>query len=65
MDDYVQQIGRAGRDGKKSRCVLFYRPEDFARNKQILLHGASEPDRQSYYLTNRLDALKDLSLIHI
>lgn len=60
MDDYVQQIGRAGRDGKKSRCVLFYRPEDFARNKQILLHGASEPERQSGYLINRLDALRDI-----
>ncbi len=24
MTDYIQQIGRAGRDGRKVHCVLFY-----------------------------------------
>lgn len=24
MTDYIQQIGRAGRDGRKARCILFY-----------------------------------------
>lgn len=24
MTDYIQQIGRAGRDGRKDHCVLFY-----------------------------------------
>ena len=23
MTDYIQQIGRAGRDGRKAHCVLF------------------------------------------
>ena len=36
MDGYVQKVGRAGRDGKKSRCVLFYTKSDFDRNKRIL-----------------------------
>lgn len=36
MDGYVQEIGRAGRDGRKSRCVLFYTKSDFDRNKRIL-----------------------------
>ncbi|WFR74510.1 RecQ family ATP-dependent DNA helicase [Prescottella defluvii] len=30
LDDYYQQIGRAGRDGADALAVLFYRPEDLA-----------------------------------
>lgn len=30
LDDYYQQIGRAGRDGAEAVAVLFYRPEDLA-----------------------------------
>ena len=36
MDGFVQEIGRAGRDDKKSRCVLFYTKSDFDRNKRTL-----------------------------
>ena len=36
MDGYTQEIGRAGRDGRNSRCVLFYTKSDFDRNKRIL-----------------------------
>ncbi|WP_242676758.1 RecQ family ATP-dependent DNA helicase [Rhodococcus sp. ABRD24] len=30
LDDYYQQIGRAGRDSEPALAVLFYRPEDLA-----------------------------------
>lgn len=30
VDDYYQEIGRAGRDGEPALALLFYRPEDLA-----------------------------------
>lgn len=35
LTDYIQQIGRAGRDGKKAKCILFYTPTDWATCKRI------------------------------
>lgn len=32
MEAYAQEVGRAGRDGLNASCVLFYRPQDLARN---------------------------------
>ena len=29
MNDYIQQTGRAGRDGGKAHCILLYSSEDF------------------------------------
>lgn len=36
MDGYIQEIGRAGRDGKKSKCILIYAENDFSKNKLII-----------------------------
>ena len=33
MEAYLQQIGRAGRDGLSSRCVMFYSDNDFVNYK--------------------------------
>lgn len=42
MDGYVQEIGRAGRDGKKAKCVLLYAKSDVTRNERILCHGGKK-----------------------
>lgn len=57
LDGYVQETGRAGRDGKKSRCVLFYANSDFADNERILRQGNEEVTHQKL---RRLRALQDL-----
>lgn len=42
---YYQEIGRAGRDGKSSRCVLLYDAEDLAI-QQHFINGAKPSARQ-------------------
>lgn len=36
MDGYIQEIGRAGRDGKRSKCLLLYSKSDYVRNASLL-----------------------------
>lgn len=60
MDGYVQEIGRAGRDGKKSRCMLFFTKADFERNKRILSHsGGNKAIRRKLKRLNALHGLVD------
>ena len=58
IDGYVQEIGRAGRDGKNAECVLIYSPSDFSANRNILSHGAKK--KAAAYSIKRLEALRKL-----
>ena len=42
IDSYYQEIGRAGRDGKPARAVLFYRAEDLNVHKFLKSGGQLE-----------------------
>lgn len=57
MSGYVQEIGRAGRDGKKADCILLYTKGDAGRNKNILSQGNCKAARRGI---KDLDALKRL-----
>lgn len=56
IDAYAQEIGRAGRDGKKARAVLLYTPTDFADASRIIRQN--NDDKTDYRGEKRLDALK-------
>lgn len=42
LSDYTQQIGRGGRNGKKTHCILLYAPGDEKRALRILKGTAGE-----------------------
>jgi len=43
LEQYVQEAGRAGRDGRPSRCVLLFDPADLAIQEHLQRRGRASP----------------------
>ena len=46
IENYYQEIGRAGRDGADSECVLLFSPGDVHTQKYLVEVGIENPDRK-------------------
>ncbi|WP_027701949.1 DNA helicase RecQ [Metaclostridioides mangenotii] len=46
IENYYQEIGRAGRDGEKSECILMFTPGDIQVQKYLIDLGIDNPDRK-------------------
>ncbi|MGL5085479.1 MAG: DNA helicase RecQ, partial [Clostridium sp.] len=47
IEGYYQEIGRAGRDGEKSECILLFAPGDIHTHKYLIEIGTESEDRKS------------------
>ncbi|GGI31252.1 MULTISPECIES: RecQ family ATP-dependent DNA helicase [Staphylococcus] len=57
--NYIQEIGRAGRDGQKSQAILLYHPEDqFLMENLMLSHTIEVRDITLYEQSQLIDDVK-------
>jgi ATP-dependent DNA helicase RecQ len=45
LEQYVQEAGRAGRDGRKANCILLYDPDDRTIHEALLAKSRVRPDQ--------------------
>lgn len=64
IENYVQEIGRAGRDGKLARCHLFLNNEDFFLIRRLILTDLLD-NYNALKLTNKIIVESKKALVRI
>lgn len=58
VEAYYQEAGRAGRDGERGECILFFQPQDIITQKYLIEQSVKHPERRAHELS-RLRKMSD------